>query len=421
MTLSVESFRQQLPECKRLFVAYSGGLDSAVLLHLLVEIRTELAEIIVLHVDHSLQPESSAWAAHCVEQSKALGLQCRVLKVEVVVSDQGLEAAAREARYAAFAAELGPGDCLLTAHHADDQIETFLLRLLRGSGPAGLAAMSSKRSLGKGWLCRPLLVYDRKTLENWAKTQQLQWIDDPSNADAQFDRNWLRHELLPQLTKRWPKVKTKLARSTRHAAEADALLTQLAELDLDAAKLPEPEQLSWPVLAALDPAKLRNALRYWIRRNGYLPPPEARLDEALRVFSEAGEDRNPCVAWRGAELRRYRDCLYLMEPLQDIPENWSAEWDGLEPLQLPGELGVLRLEGVTNPAITYTVCFRQGGETVRLKGQQHALKNWFQENSIPPWIRGRMPLLYDKDVLLAVADRWQTEDAGLTTVVWQKA
>ena len=202
-----ESLRSVLPlSYSRLFIAYSGGLDSTVLLHATARVRLELdGEIHAIHADHGLQADSRTWSEHCEQQCAALDIQLHKVHLELQIpAGESLEAVAREARYQAFAKILGPGDALLTAHHADDQVETVLLQLFRGAGVAGLAGMPRVKSWHRGWLLRPLLPFSRQQLEHYADEYSLRWMEDTSNLDVRFSRNQLRRRVVPELKARWP-------------------------------------------------------------------------------------------------------------------------------------------------------------------------------------------------------------------------
>jgi tRNA(Ile)-lysidine synthase len=298
-------------------VAYSGGLDSHVLLHALSGLRAATGLTLrAVHVDHGLHPQSAAWAEHCRRVCAALDVVCRVERVQVARDGDGLEAAARRARYAALAAGLGAGETLFTAHQRDDQAETLLLQLFRGAGVQGLKAMPASQAFGAGRLVRPLLDYSRASLLAYARAQGLRWIDDSSNVDTALTRNYLRHRVLPDVRARWPGVDAALARTARHAAEAAALLDALAETDLAACRHPAicAEGLSVPALRALDPARRRNLLRYWLRRRGFHPPQTRHLKEVEAALSHDPASGQARIAWPGAELWRYRDTLCVMPP-----------------------------------------------------------------------------------------------------------
>ncbi|MDZ7621243.1 MAG: tRNA lysidine(34) synthetase TilS [Candidatus Competibacteraceae bacterium] len=417
------------PPAHRLLVGYSGGLDSHVLLHLLAVQHSQRLDrtLEALYVDHGLQAASAAWGeASCARICRESNIPFRVLRIDGrPASGESPEAAARRARYAAFAAELSSDAALLVAHHRDDQAETLLLQLLRGAGPHGLAAMPAAARLGQGWLLRPLLDVDRAELLAYARIHGLRWIEDASNADLGFDRNYLRHRVLPLLRERWPAANRTLARSAQHCAETAAWLDAEAAADLAGATTERPDCLALPALRASSEPRQRNLLRFWLRRLN-LPIPDARqLQQILHEALHAAADRNPCVRWPGAEVRRYQDALYAMPPLTPHDASHTCIWRptaaGWPLLALPG-VGGLRMEetigaGLRAEALAgggLRVRFRQGGERFRPVGRSHSqeLKKLLQEASIPPWERERLPLLYlpptlpsqrgGSDLLLAV-------------------
>ena len=407
---------QRLPASAHYWLAYSGGLDSTVLLHALSQLTEQLAaRFSVIHVDHGLSTHSAAWSAQCRHQCEALGLALHEQKVSVNRRGRGIEAAAREARYAAFSTMLGEGDMLLTAHHQDDQAETLLLQLLRGGGVRGLAAMPEYRPFAAGWLGRPLLGYSREVLQDYAEAEGLTWIDDPSNFDTTLERNFLRHELLPLLEQRRTGIRTILARSAGHFAESSELLDELAVQDLEVVSAAA--GLSIQALCTLSAARQRNVLRYWLRQLGLSVPDSRNLQRILDEVLPAAEDATPLVSWRGTELRRYRDGLYAMSPLPPVPDEWEPQpWNGEEVMVLPASLGEIRMVREAGGGLceellrTAEVSFgwRRGGEVMALPGRSghHALKKLYQEAAVPPWERGRRPLLFINGQLAQVTGLW---------------
>lgn len=397
-------------------VAYSGGPDSSVLLDALAGCRDVLAvPVVAVHVDHALLPQSAAWAAHCRAVCAALHVPLEVLRVDVGPhrAALGVEAAARRARYEAFAALLTPGECLLTAHHRDDQAETVLLQLIRGSGPAGLAAMPFVAPLGRGRLARPLLAFDRIELAAYAATRAISYVEDPSNCDLGLGRGFLRARVMPVLHARWPGVAHTLARTARHAADATAIIAERAAEDLVAIAGTTPWRVSVHALGRLSVPRRRAVLRYWCHERGVPLPDTTRLDELVDQLATAGVERAPQVAWPGGGFRRYRDELRLSP---DLPAHDAAarlSWDGATSLLLPAGLGVLRLapggplrRGVLKGGVE--VRFRAAGLRCAPAGRKghHALKQLFQEAGVPPWLRERIPLIFCGGQLAAIADRW---------------
>ncbi len=421
MTLSAGILRRQLGEFEavagkpsRYVVAFSGGLDSTVLLHALVSLRGAPGiPIIAIHVDHGLQEDAGAWALHCKETAENLGVDYRCRSVIVQLeSGKGPEASARDARYAALHAELEYDDWLLSAHHREDQAETLLLNLVRGSGPAGIAGIGAIRRFGPGWLARPLLAIDRASLLDYAKAEALQWVDDPSNVDRRFDRNFLRHEVLPRLKSRWPDISARLQRSAQHAGEASALLANLAEIDLEFLG-GRPERLPISSLLELPVARQRNLLRYALRCLGLSTPTAMQLSRIQNELIPAREDAQPLVSWPGASVRRYRDGLYLLpEKLIESPQPIRVSTGDVA---LGAGLGVLQFvpgaaRGLSESLFDHEirVRFRQGGEQFQPEGQEHTrkLKKLLQQEGVVPWMRDRLPLVYAGDELIAVGDLW---------------
>ncbi len=420
-------------EASRYIVAMSGGLDSTVLLHALVMARSRHQKtLLAVHVDHQLQAASADWCDACRKFTAELGVDFIAETVSVDLnSGAGLEAAAREARYGALRGHVESGDWLLSAHHRDDQAETLLLNLMRGSGPIGLAGITAIRPFARGWLARPLLGVSRAELLDYADKAGLQWIDDPSNTDLEFDRNFLRHDVLPRLDARWPDCVSRLAKSAALAGEAAKLLAELAEIDLQTLGA-RPERLSIDGLHALSAARQRNVLRHAVRRIGLPAPGASHLSAIVGDLLAAKEDAQPLIRWRGAEARRYRDQLYLL-PASDadaaVPDEQLVAGGRVN---LRAGHGALTLApgapvGLSDDVVSsgLHLQYRQGGEEIRPAGQAHTrkLKKLLQEEGIVPWMRDRLPLLYAGQRLVAVADLWIAADAASepgNAVVWEQ-
>ena len=418
-------------EPHRYVIALSGGLDSTVLAHALAVTRERHRKsLLAVHVDHQLQPDSGRWTDYCRGLAGRLGIEFVAERVSVAgAGSGGLEAAAREARYGALGRHTHAGDWLLSAHHRNDQAETLLLNLMRGSGPAGLAGIGLLASFAGGWLARPLIDVSRGALETYAMAQELRWLDDPSNDDLRFDRNFLRHDVLPALEQRWPGVVERLARSAELAGDAAAMLDELAAIDLQRVG-GRVEKLEIEGLLQFSDARQRNLLRYAIRRAGLPVPGAARLASVIDTVLRAREDAQPLVTWQGAELRRYRGTLYLLPPLGEA--SWPPEGRalGARPITLGPGMGTLRLapgapRGLSRPVVErgLTVRGRRGGEELKPAGQAPTkkLKKLLQDDGVVPWMRDRLPLVYAGEELVAVADLWLAADAVSmpgTAVCW---
>jgi tRNA(Ile)-lysidine synthase len=404
------------PEPSGYCVAFSGGRDSSVLLHAMAALRDDFApRLRAVHINHGINADADRWQEHCREACTRLGVDYVACDVDVSADrTQSLEARARKARYARLRALLAADELLLTAHHRDDQLETVLLQLLRGAGPAGLAAMPALTEFGRGWLGRPLLTLSRAELQAYVQAEDIGWIDDPSNADSRFDRNYLRARVLPALTARWPAAARTISRSARHCAEASELLAELAAADLTKSRGECPDRLRLEPFGRMRRARQANLVRYWLSDLGFPRPPARQLTQILTEVVTAAPAAAPRVVWPGAEVRRYRDCLYAMSPLAAPPSAGAAKSIVPETMmKLESGLGEFRLEAARGEGLSQAACggcvlqmrFRAGGERCRLVGEAHRkpLKKLFQERGIVPWMRSRLPLIFVGETLAAVA------------------
>jgi len=428
VSFNAEALLQRLAELEQLaspperyVVALSGGLDSMVLAHVLSVSRQQHGKsITAVHIDHQLRPESTNWAEHCKDFAKRNNIDFVVDVVKIdAAAGKGPEAAARDARYTALRKHVVGGDWLLSAHHQDDQSETLLLNLLRGSGPAGVAAMRSIRKFGDAWLARPLLDISRGELARYAEDEGLRWIEDPSNRERDFDRNFLRGDVLPLLQTRWPHASAKLARSATLARDAATLLTELADLDIESMAATS-DRLPISALAALSPSRQRNILRRAIQTLGLPAPAASHLEEIVQRLLPARADAEPLVNWPGAEARRYRDTLYLLPAAADVSFE-SGQGLSDQGVRIGPGLGDLMLVSGVGPGLSdatvaagLSLRKRTGGEEIKPVGQLHTrkLKKLLQEEGVVPWRRDQLPLVYSGDDLVAVADLWIADDAA---------
>ena len=407
MNLSVNSTRllrqlSLLPPTKRYLIAFSGGLDSTVLLHLLAFIKDQIdAAVVAIHIDHGLQQESNEWSRHCSDYCRQLDIPLETLSLSLKpVSGESSEAQAREARYAAMQQLMQPGEILLTAHHRDDQAETLLLNLMRGSGVRGLASMPAIRCFAPGWLARPLLEISRSEIEAYAMQHQLTWIDDPTNALTDFNRNYLRHEILPVLTRRWPAAAASIADSARHLAEAGELL-EVESGKLLTGMLAEHGQLQLEPLLLQPHAWQKMLLRHWLQQLGLPSPPQKRLAGFVQQLT-ADSQRIPQITWSGVELRRYNNLLYAEWCAPQHDDATEIDWRTRQPLKLPSQLGELQmLKGRQQRLL---VRFRRDGDGMRWRSHRRTLKSIFRQLEIPPWQRARVPLIIEDGVIIAIAD-----------------
>ena len=334
----------------RCVLAFSGGLDSTVLLHQLVSWQRQQPQLRVraLHVHHGLSPNADSWASHCLQICQQWQIPCEVLRVQVDGHAKGIEAAAREARYQALFQQLQPGEHLLTAQHLDDQCETLLLALKRGSGPAGLAAMPIQRQVGEHLHLRPLLDLSRQQLEAYAAEHRLRWIEDESNADSRYDRNFLRQEILPLLQTRWPHFSAASARSAALCGEQEQLLDELLAEQL-AQLADEQGALHFPPLLAMSEARRHALLRRWIAQQGGAMPSRDALKRITDEVMHSREDANPCLHFGAFELRRYRQQLFWLRSQPSLSQHSLTWHDRKQPLVLPDGVGELQADmGLAN-------------------------------------------------------------------------
>ncbi len=394
-----------------LWVAFSGGLDSSVLLHVLA--RSGLADRSrAIHVNHQLSPRADAWQDHCQKCCAAHAIDFVCDKVVVDKQGRGIEAAARDLRYRVFARRVKRDDLLLFAHHLDDQAETFLFRLVRGTGVAGLAAMKKCRRFHAAHIVRPMLPLTRAQIKDYAAEHGLSWIEDESNDQCALDRNYLRHRVVPVLRKRWRDASHKIAMAARWLSEADELLDEYAGEDLQRCELRRErvgESIALAELLAFSRARQKQIVRAWCRKNFALTPQAAQL-EALADMCAARPDATPLLSWHTCQFRRFKNRLFLMAK---VPAFAPARlvWTGTEPLQLP-DGSLLECAGAGREQ-RWTVTFRRGGERCkpRARARSQSLKKLLQEYALEPWLRDRVPLVYAGEQLLAVGDLFICDNA----------
>lgn len=390
------------------WIAFSGGMDSTVLLYALARLaqQHQLPQLRAIYIHHGLQETAQSWPAHCQQLCDALAVPLSIVEV-TVASAASIEQAAREARYAAFAEHVQADEVLLMAQHQDDQAETLLFRLMRGSGVAGLRGIPLTRTLSRGRVLRPLLAISHQQLLNYATQQQLAWVEDPSNATDAFDRNYLRRQIIPALKLRWPQMQQNLQRTAEHMHEAQQLLDELAAQDLQHAKV-EPA-LDWLDLPCLNLDALRdlsltrqkNLLRYWLTPLTLLP--DTAHWASWISLRDAQDDAQPI--WRlhsGALVRSQNNVYWLADVLMHMPPALNLTVRCAGHYALPGN-GFLIING--DVTIPLQVRYRQGGERLVISSRGHRdLKRLMQEQAVPAFIRARLPVLFSAEQAVAVAN-----------------
>ena len=415
--MTTPAIAQSVLPFRRLLVGFSGGLDSTVLLHRLMLWREQEpdVELRAIHIHHGLSPYADSWVTHCEALCAAWQIPLWVERVTLHDEGLGTEAQARKARYAAFRRHLQPGEALVTAQHLDDQCETFLLALKRGSGPAGLSAMPERTGFADTQQLRPLLGEPRASLLNWAQHYGLEWIEDESNQDDTYDRNFLRLRVVPQLMQRWPHFAKATARSAALCAEQEQLLDELLADDL-ATLTSETGAMQIAPLLAMSAVRRAALIRRWLAANGALMPSRAMVNRLWEEVVQAREDASPILKLGEGEVRRFRQALWWVKSHASLADE-VIPWRKLEtPLTLPQAWGSLTLSAnggirLPRPDEPVTVRFKASG-TLHIVGRQggRKIKKIWQELDVPPWLRDATPLLYYGETLIAAAGQFVTRE-----------
>lgn len=404
----------ELASTSNFLIGLSGGLDSVVLLHAMARLRDQPGadfQLRALHINHQLQDQAQSWEQHCSSLCAKLGVEFTSTTV-AIAGGSGIENAAREARYREFEATLLQGEELLLAHHRDDQMETLLLRLMRGSGSRGLSGIPRSRALGASRLLRPLLDIDREELQSYAESEQLAWVEDHSNKDEGFDRNYCRHSLLPLIESRWPGYRESWSKSAVLASESEALLQELAAIDLAQIATESASIVSREKLLVLPEPRRRNVLRHWLARLG---ANELSWNQLQQLSNEVLQGASGQFIAEDFQIFCFRERVYVMAAQELERDLDSTGLEAMPVLPVTGEVmlpgnGRLRLrasegEGICADKLSHlSIRYRRGGETCRLAGRpSKTLKKILQESEVPPWLRSRVPLLYDGEDLACIA------------------
>jgi len=403
----------------QVLVGFSGGLDSSVLLDLLTQIIPS-DKVTAVHVNHGLSPKASEWQAHAERFCQSRGITCHSERVDVELDGEGPEAAARKVRYAVFETLLGPDGILLLGHHQDDQSETLLYRLMRSSGPVGLSGIPAIRSLGAGHLYRPLLSWPKEALRAYALNKNIEWVEDTSNSRNDYDRNFLRNRLIPILAERWPDYRQRLRGVSEISHDSSELSRDLAIQDMKTLQS-RPERAGVSLLIdsfnQLSRVRQKNVLRHWGDIQGRCAPSRKIIDEIIKSVIEARVDASPKVVCQDTEYRRYDGRLYRLDSIklmgQPDDQPLDLSWQHSEILDLGDGMQLVGKpslgDGLRAPQSgILRVSNRRGGEHCHPAGRSHSntLKKCLQEFGLEPWWRGRVPLIYLDQQMVAVADLW---------------
>ncbi|CZF77971.1 tRNA lysidine(34) synthetase TilS [Grimontia marina] len=423
------------PEPRQIVLAFSGGMDSRVMLDLLATYRDIHPQhhYLVIHVHHGLSPKADTWLAQCERWAGEADFAFKGIRVSLSLKGESLEKAARDARYQAILNSVDDNALVLTGQHADDQAETFLLALKRGSGPAGLAAMPEIRPMEHAVLCRPLLEANRKTIEEYAESQGLNWVEDESNLDNRFDRNFIRQEWLPKATQRWVGLVKAINRTATHCAEQEQLLDELL-VPFDADVISEDATLSINNISNYSAALQTALVRRWLKKVGRVSLSKVQLDQVFSSVINAAQDANPALKISQGEVRRYQGKLWFVTPYHDVSD-WGSMVTFDQMVQLPDKLGKLQLVLGKNCGVGIKLRAPMADEPVRVsfdpeglsahpEGRQgkRKMKKLFQEYGVPSWLRRRTPILFYGDTVAAVGDLFVCKDyvGDECELVWHK-
>ncbi len=416
--------RRNKASIKKYVVAYSGGVDSLVLLYCFKQINVNVRAV---HVHHGLQTVADEWVGHCQETCTQLDILIDILYVDAKQKQgESPEESARNARYQALENNLIVDEYLVTAQHLNDQAETLLLQLFRSASAAGLSAMPTYKKFGDYIHLRPLLLFSRTEIESFAKENNLQWVEDPSNDDISFDRNFLRKDIFPKLTERWPEVVTQLSKVASLQSNNLDVLEDMAAIDLADAITAQKKQLnvcafeivsmlSIDKLLQLSSPRLLNLLRYWIVTTLEKKPTRNLLEEIENALVYSQQDAKPEIVFSTYVFRKFQGNIYLLKAALASELLNDLQWNPSSPLKLPNLNVQLKAmmtvgKGLNKKLLdeSLTVCFRKGGEKFHPAGRQHSqsLKKLLQEADIPPWERDIIPLIYFADELVAVVGLW---------------
>jgi tRNA(Ile)-lysidine synthase len=414
-------WKQAIADTPQILVGLSGGIDSVLLLELLKQ-QIDSKRIQAVHINHGLSDNADQWQQFTQDYCRQLDVDYHAEKIQLVVTGEGIEAAAREARYAVFEKLLKQNGLLFLAHHADDQVETVLYRLLRGSGSKGLAGMPESRPLGMGQLIRPLLAYSKQAIQREAVQRDLNWIEDASNLDNRFDRNYIRNKVIPVIAKRWPDYPQAIMHSAGLSNQANQLSKDMALEDL--ASLDElKERAGWSIsieaLTNLSTLRQRNFLRYWSDIQNLSAPSGKIINEILSSVVGARQDASPEIVWQSQCWARFQNRLYLLNHSnQEAPQDFPISWNMQNCLLLADGSQISaktsKGKGLLVAADFLEIRYRQGGERCKPEGRGHSssLKKLLLEYQLPPWLRDRVPLFYANKELVAVGDLWVCEGWG---------
>ena len=408
----LKDFLEKFSQSKKIIIAYSGGIDSSILLHLLFSIKEDLKQSLeAIHINHGLHDKSNDWEKFCRRKCESYNISFRAISIkENCPKNVSVECWARDKRYSLIAKEIKNNDILLTAHHMDDQIETFFLQVFRGAGPRGLASMPVIKKISNGYHARPFLNIQRSELEKYASINKILWQDDDTNSDIRYERNYLRHKVLVYLEKAWPSYRKSISRVVSHQKESMSILSEIALEDMREVLCKNFINLDVKILKGLSLPRQKNLIFYWLDSLNLEKPGSKHMHQIIKTLINTSSDKSPCVNWKNTEVRKYRDQLYASQIFKQHNINEEIYWNTDSPLEIQGEKliaketlgkGILRssIEGAK-----ITIRYRHGGEKIYSNSLSNSkkVKKIFQEHGVLPWFRDRVPLIYINEELAVV-------------------
>ena len=391
-------------------IAYSGGIDSTALLYFTKKIAIKYnKKIHAIHVNHNLNKDSKIWEKHCIDFCKKNGIELILKNVNITLKKgDSIEEKAREARYDSIYEVMSKKTIMMTAHHLEDQSETFLYQLLRGAGAKGLSSMPELKKIKKGYHIRPFLKLSKRDLNNIIKNNNLSYIKDNSNDDTKFSRNFIRKSIFPVIEKKWPSYSETISRSAFNLSESVKLNEELAKIDIKKYLLEEDNRIGVSI-KELESYRFNNVIRFWIKKNNYRMPSSEQIFSISNNILKAGKDKVPFFECSEYEIRRYNDYIEIMDPLTKHDPSVVYVWEAKKNLVISSlsiNLSWKNLEDRLGFEINKNVevKFRKSGENIQIGDSKKSLKDYMRENKIPPWKRERTLLIYIDKELKAVWD-----------------
>ena len=409
---NINKLLDSFPDSRRILIAYSGGIDSSVLLHLLCSIRSKLKQALeVIYIDHGLQKESSDWGEFCRQECIKYNVPFALMKInESCPENLSVEGWARDKRYSLISKLVRKNDILFTAHHQDDQVETFFLQIFRSAGPRGLSSMPVFKKFGDGFHARPFLIFSRKEIEKYAKNNNISWQEDNTNCDIRYDRNYLRHNILAELDNKWPSYRKSVCRTINHQKECLMLIDEIGLEDMTAVLYKNSMNLNIKLIKKFSIPRQKNIIFFWLNSLNFEKPTSKHMDQIMMTLINSRIDKTPCVNWRNTEIRRYGDLLYASRIINSNDLNLEINWNTKTPLNIHGETLIANEtfgRGISKTTIKdaeIVIRYRHGGEKIYSNSIVHSksIKKLFQEHRVLPWFRNRIPLIYINKQLAVV-------------------